>query len=169
MVHLELRVCLQVKRIPFIFFLCSANIELDIMSSKSKMNLVRIIPIDQKHFPHKPSLQEIQIFLTWRSRDIIADRLWHWGSICKFNHFCIWPFCYVTINMHIIFWLVGFSRKKRSRVNKVKNTDQLCLSQAKLPKIKTNRSFPKCNIYWSTHPISLSMYPKNDDTRRNGM
>lgn len=56
------------------FFLCSANIKLDIMSSKSKMNLVRIIPIDQKHFPHKPSLQEIQIFLTWRSRDIIAKR-----------------------------------------------------------------------------------------------
>lgn len=75
----------------------------------------------------------------------------------------------MTTDMYVIFWLPGFSHKKRSQEKSVKNADQLCLSQAKLPKIKANRSFLKCNICWSAHPISLSMYPKDDDTRRNGM
>lgn len=88
------------------------------------------------------------------------------GIHLQIHHFCTWPFCYLTTNMH---WILTFdtwlqmctdykyfdwlgSVTKREVITYVKNTDELCLSQAKLPKIKANRSFPKCNIYWNAHP-----------------
>lgn len=50
----------------------------------------------------------------------------------------------------------------------MKNTDQLFLSQAKLPVITANKSLPNFNIHLSVYPISLCMY-SNDNTRWNGM